>query len=252
MTSQITPAIEDLNNYTTAYTQTFPYHWDETLLLRAYSTKIVEQLSNQHGIRLLSLGIGGQLVSQTLISKLDMAEYHIIEGSSAIIERYRAECCPPKMMTIHHSYFEDINFQHPFDSIEMGFVLEHVDNPSIILQRFRDFLKPGGKLFVSVPNARSIHRLLGNAAGKLDDIYSLSSFDRALGHKRYFDLASIKALVENAGYSICQTFGLVLKPLTTSQLMALQLEPCIETAFIELGYSLPDISNGILLIATRQ
>lgn len=240
---------EDLDAYQAAYTEQFPYHWDEELLLMAYARKIVEQLSERSSLKMLSLGIGGQRVSRTILEQLDISEYHILEGSRDIIERYRAETSPPASVTIHHTYFESAQFEPIFDAIEMGFVLEHVDDPGLILRRFREFLKPDGLLFASVPNARSLHRLLGQAAGFMQDIYALSPFDRELGHKRYFDNQSITQLVEASGYKVFHNLGLVLKPLTTSQLRQLALDERVEKAFIDVGYEQPDISNGILLIA---
>lgn len=241
---------EDLDEYRQAYTPQFPYHHDEELLLRAYSTKIVDHLRNRAGLRLLSLGIGGQTVSTTLREEIKPLEYHIVEGSAQIIEAYRQATRPPPNTVIHHAYFEEVDLPaSAFDAIEMGFVLEHVDDPGTILSRFRAFLKPRGTLFVAVPNARSLHRLLGHAAGFLQDLYSLSASDLALGHKRYFDAGSIARLVEQSGYAIAEQSGLVLKPLTSGQLQSLALEWRIEQAFIDVGYVLPDVCNGIMLVA---
>jgi 2-polyprenyl-3-methyl-5-hydroxy-6-metoxy-1,4-benzoquinol methylase len=240
---------EDLNAYQGAYTEQFPYHGDEEALLAAYARKIVERLQGQRALRVLSLGIGGQRVSQAIRDRLDVTDYHILEGAADIIARYQAETSPPAHVTIHHTYFEQAHFEQPFDAIEMGFVLEHVDDPGLILRRFRAFLKPTGVLFAAVPNARSLHRLLGHSAGLLADLYALSQYDRELGHKRYFDGNSISRLVEDSGYAILDKVGLVLKPLTTSQLQQLSLAPEIQNAFIDVGYGLPDICNGVLLIA---
>jgi 2-polyprenyl-3-methyl-5-hydroxy-6-metoxy-1,4-benzoquinol methylase len=240
---------EDLNAYKAAYTEQFPYHWDEELLLKAYAKKIVEHLGQRGKIRVLSLGIGGQTVSRTIREEIDVAEYHILEGAEEIIARYREETSPPKNVVIHHTYFETAQFAEPFDAIEMGFVLEHVDDPGSILRKFRAFLKPGGLLFAAVPNARSLHRLLGRSAGFMEDLYALSQYDLELGHKRYFDAQSIVKLVEDSGYSVLERRGLVIKPLTTSQLRQLELSERIDNAFIDVGYEHPDIANGVLLIA---
>lgn len=240
---------EDLNAYKAAYTEQFPYHWDEELLLKAYAKKIVETLGTRRSLRALSLGIGGQRVSRTIREQLDVAEYHILEGSQDIIARYRTETNPPAKVVIHHTYFENANFDQPFDAIEMGFVLEHVEDPAFILRNFRSALKPDGILFAAVPNARSLHRLLGQSAGFMEDLYALSQYDLELGHKRYFDNHTITQLVMDSGYTVTETLGLVLKPLTTSQLQRLALDERVENAFIDVGYDHPDIANGILLIA---
>jgi SAM-dependent methyltransferase len=243
---------EDLNAYLPAYTEAFPYHWDETLLLRAYSGKLLDQLHALAPRRMLSLGIGGQMVSRALIEAFGHTEYHLVEGSDEIIARYREEIRPPASVQIHHDYFENVQFPDDhFDAIEMGFVLEHVDDPRLILERFRASLTSGGLLFVAVPNGRSLHRLLGQSAGLMDDVYSLSAADRELGHKRYFDATTIAQLVGSCGYRIVHRYGLVLKPLTTSQLLSLALDSRIEQALIDVAYDLPDIANGTLLIAER-
>jgi len=240
---------EDLNAYKEAYTERFPYHWDEELLLKAYARKIVEQLGQRRNLRVLSLGIGGQRVSRTIREELDVSEYHILEGSEDIIERYCTETSPPSNVVIHHTYFEMADFDAPFDVIEMGFVLEHVDDPGLILRKFRPLLKSNGLLFAAVPNARSLHRLLGHSAGLLQDLYALSQYDLKLGHKRYFDCEMITRLVRDSGYAILETLGLALKPLTTGHLLQLGLDVRIENAFIDVGYEYPDIANGILLLA---
>jgi len=241
---------EDLNSYKDAYLESFPYFWDETVLLDAYARKLVAALKPRKRVRALSLGIGRQMVSKAIFENVDLAEYHIVEGAEDIIERYKAESSPPDFVQVHHAWFENVSLDGKFDVIEMGFVLEHVDDPALILRRYRDFLAPGGVLFVAVPNARSLHRLLGHAAGLMPDIYALSPSDIALGHKRYFDTQSITAMVRDCGYQVDQVHGLMLKPLTTSQIQSLRLGRKFDEALIEVGYGLPDVTNGVLIEAS--
>jgi len=240
---------ENLDQYKDAYQDSFPYYWDETLLLDAYVRRLISATSSMKNVRALSLGIGRQIVSRALFDNISLSEYHIVEGSPEIIEDYKKEASPPDFVSIHNAYFEDIEFDQPFDLIEMGFVLEHVDDPELILRRYRRFLAPGGLLFVAVPNARSLHRLLGQAAGLMPDIYSLSQSDRDLGHKRYFDSDSISRLVEECGYKIEGVHGLMLKPFTTGQIHSLRMGNALDEALIEVGYGLPEITNGVLIEA---
>lgn len=241
---------ENLDQYKGAYEDTFPYYWDETLLLDAYVRKLIAATAGRKDVRALSLGIGRQIVSRALFENIALAEYHVIEGSAEIIADYRREANPPAFVQLHNAYFEDIMFDRPFDVIEMGFVLEHVDDPELILRRYRQFLAPGGLLFVAVPNARSLHRLLGHAAGLMPDIYSLSQSDLDLGHKRYFDSESITKLVEDCGYTVTARHGLMLKPFTSRQIHSLGMGPTLDQALINVGYGLPDVANGILIEAS--
>src|SRR5262245_9911731 len=96
---------ENLNSYKDAYLDSFPYFWDETVLLDAYVRKLIATLSPRRQVRVLSLGIGRQIVSKAIFDQVDLAEYHIVEGAADIIERYRAESAPPDFVQIHHAYF---------------------------------------------------------------------------------------------------------------------------------------------------
>ena len=204
--------------------------------------------------RLLSLGIGHSIVSNMLLRLMSdqyIGHYTLIEGSDVLISKFRSRLdAGSEQLEIIPTFFEDYVPEEAFDAIEMGFVLEHVDDPGLILSRFKKFLRPGGTLFVAVPNARSLHRLVGNSAGLLSDLYELSDYDRQLGHQRYFDAHSIRALVEEFGFKVLGMHGLVLKPFSTQQLLDLSLPPEIWTAFTDVGYQLPEIANGIFLEAT--
>ena len=246
---------KQLDDLVAAYTPAFKYALDNELLLKAYVMLIERRIREEPAARLLSLGIGHSIVSRRLLELTEsglIGSYTLIEGSDVLIEGFRSEFkAEHGPVEVVKTWFEEFDPSEQFDAIEMGFVLEHVENPAFILSRFKNFLKPGGTLFVAVPNARSLHRLLGNAAGMLPDIYQLSEHDHQLGHRRYFDARSLQKMVEDAGYRRRSLRGLVLKPLSTQQLLDLSLPPAVWGAFTELGYELPDLSNGIYLEASN-
>ena len=63
-------------------------------------------------------------------------------------------------------------------------VIEHVDSAASFLDSVRSYLKPGGRLIVTVP------------AGPM------SAFDRHIGHRRHYDGESIATLLKRAGFSV--------------------------------------------------
>jgi SAM-dependent methyltransferase len=149
------------------------------------------------------------------------------------------------------SYFEEYEPPSAVDVVEMGFVLEHVDDPALLLRRYGRFLAPGGLLAIAVPNARSLHRLVGQRAGLLADLFQLSEHDLALGHRRYFDLDSLRRLVLDAGLRVAACEGILLKCLPTGQLARLGLGAGVLEAFCEIGAGYPEIANAIYLEASR-
>jgi SAM-dependent methyltransferase len=57
----------------------------------------------------------------------------------------------------------------PFDVIVAGDILEHMDGPGKALDNLRRFLKPAGRLVVSVPNAFGLPNYLRFLAGRFTD-----------------------------------------------------------------------------------
>jgi SAM-dependent methyltransferase len=73
----------------------------------------------------------------------------------------------------------------PFDVVLMSNVLEHVDQPLVVLQKIKTVLAPGGRLFIEVPN---IER-------------PKTSYRRSyqVAHRWYFSPASLRGLLGEAG-----------------------------------------------------
>lgn len=242
---------ENLDQYAGAYHDDFPFADENLGMLRSYVSYFLDSVGARRRSDVLSLGIGYQVVSQTIVRELGerLGSYTIVEGSSAVIDEFRSQWPLPRRPEVVQSYFEEFAPTQRFDAIEMGFVLEHVDDPAGIVRRFKQFLKPDGFIGMAVPNARSLHRLIGHEAGLLDDMYKLSAEDRRLGHKRYFDLESFRALAESEGLEVRRARGIMLKPVTTAQLAALGLKPEVKEALFSVADGLPAIANSLYLEA---
>jgi 2-polyprenyl-3-methyl-5-hydroxy-6-metoxy-1,4-benzoquinol methylase len=128
----------------------------------------------------------------------------------------------------------------------MGFVMEHVDDPYFILARFKQYLKPEGSIFITVPNSRALNKRIGFEAGMIDDYDALSDADHALGHKRLFTVDSLKTLIESANCVVMRMEGLFLKPITTGQIRELGLSKEILQAMLRVGIDYPELCVGIL------
>lgn len=233
-----------LDSFVTAYDEGFGYAFDNNIILNWYAGRIVELCPE--GGRLLELGIGHGYTTNNF--SRHFSRHVVIDGSKSVIERFRNQY-PDCKATVIHSYFENFESEDRFDVIVMGFILEHVSNPQAILQRFKQFLSPGGRCFVAVPNGESLHRRLGHAAGLLDDLMALGRGDRELGHERLYSLSSISSELKRAGYSATRKEGIFLKPLTTSQLESLHLEQKVIEAMCKIGIDYPELSCALLFEA---
>ncbi len=247
------PPKENLDRYQSAYQPDYRFNDENMMMLSFYAERMCNTLREKKAKSVLSLGIGHRIVSQSIMNEFvnDINRYLIVEGSPDIISDYQKRYTNlPKGVEIKQSYFEDFKTDERFDAIEMGFVLEHVTDPLLVIQVFTKLLKPGGTFFIAVPNARSMHRQLGNLAGLLPDMYKLSEEDHQLGHKHYFDMNSFKKLVTDSGLTINRIEGNFLKPFMTSQMNVLNLKPEIWRALMLFGVDYPDFAYSIYIEAT--
>ena len=241
-----------LDEFTSAYSGQSQFFDENLAMLNWYARRLARTSRAKSHRSVLSLGIGHRVVPKAILEELgpSLARYTIVEGSPEIVESFRAEAALPSNAELILSLFEAYQPTQLFDAVEMGFVLEHVEDPDSLVRKYSKFVSPGGTIYIAVPNARSLHRLVGHAAGLMTSPYQLSADDLQLGHRRYFDLESLTTLVVNAGLKIAHLEGILLKPLTSGQLKSLNLPAAVMEGFFTVGIAHPDICNAIFIEAT--
>lgn len=237
---------QNLDAFANAYDRSFAYELDNQLMLNWYPTRIV---GKKKGGSLLELGVGHGYSTAQLSKYFD--HHVVIDGSQEILDLFRKNFDLPNVSLVQ-SFFEYFDTDQRFDVIVMGFILEHVDDPSLILRRFRRFLKDDGVLFVTVPNAEALNKRVGFEAGLLNDMMSLSEADKKLGHQRLFTLNTISELVEAEGFRVKSAEGIFLKPITTGQIQTLGLSKEVLEGFLKVGINYPELCVGLLIEAVAK
>ncbi|WP_025917133.1 bifunctional 2-polyprenyl-6-hydroxyphenol methylase/3-demethylubiquinol 3-O-methyltransferase UbiG [Herminiimonas sp. CN] len=230
-----------LDNHVQAYQGLSIYDFDNTIQLKWYPQRVVQ--FSKGATSLLELGLGHGIT--TGVFEQHFKRHVVVDASPAVIENFRQRY-PRTKVEIAESYFETFDTSERFDVIVFGYILEHVDDPISILKHFRSFLAPGGRMFVTVPNAEVLNRRLGHLAGLLPDMQQLSDHDLLLGHKRYYTVESLQKDIQQAGYEIQRLEGIYLKPLTTSQMISLNLNEDVIQALCLAAIDYPELSCGIL------
>lgn len=233
--------VKDLDRHVVAYEGRTVYDFDNSILLNWYPRRILELARSRQS--LLELGLGHGFTSR-IFSK-EIREHVVLEGSSAVIRNFH-ERHPGSGATILETMFEEFETDRRYDVIVLGFVLEHVDDPVLILKKYAGFLNEGGQMFVAVPNALSMNRRLGHHAGFLDDMYTLSRNDLDLGHKRLYSQERLRAEMEEAGLVVERVEGIYLKPFTTEQILSLDLDERVIDGLCRLGIDYPELCCGML------
>ena len=194
--------------------------------------------------RILELGPAEGLMTALLI-QYD-AGLTVVEGSSVFARQLAGKFPSIKIV---ESLFENAPINEKFDFIILGHVLEHVEDPIILLNKIKEWLSPQGKVMCAVPNARSVHRQAAVEMKLLPSIFSQSQKDKHHGHLRIYTPETFKADFYNAGYNIDAFGGYWLKPVSDAQIENSWNQEML-TAFLKLGESYPDIAAEIYIIAS--
>lgn len=237
-----------LNQDITAYNKTNEYTIDNDIVLRAYPKRIIELLKSdgkmKRNLSLLELGIGHGYSAETFSENFD--DYTVIDADEELIEKYQSEHMDSGIK-FKKAFFEEYETQQKWDVIVIGFVLEHVDNPVEILKKYGGFLKDSGRMFISVPNAESLHRRFAYEAGILKDMTQLSDTDIRFGHKRYYSKESLINDIEAGGLILKRIEGIWMKPFTTSQIISLKLsEDILREGMVKAAHGYPELSHSML------
>jgi SAM-dependent methyltransferase len=215
---------------------------ENDLILNWYPKRIIKRIKRFGSLLELGLGHG----FSAMIFDGHFEQHTIIEGSGVVIDLFKQKHNNFKGIIVK-DYFETYEATQKFDTIVMGFVLEHVDDPGLLLDRYRHMLADDGRIFICVPNAKSLNRRLGLELGIIKDIYELNDNDIALGHKRQFCTTTLKDLIESHNYEATHLEGIYLKPLPLGILKTLPDFKANLDAMLKVGIDFPELCVGILM-----
>ena len=139
-----------------------------------------------------------------------------------------------------------------FKNIFMMHVLEHVLDAAHSLQRVSGWLADGGRLFVSVPNAMSLHRQAGMEMGILENTNSPSERDLMIGHRRVYTLTTLIQDIELTGLSIVKQGGVFIKIASSAQIKQWNWNDKLIDALLAIGERYPEIAADIYAVAERN
>jgi trans-aconitate methyltransferase len=194
----------------------------------------------------LELGTGDGESTSHIVGHF--TEVHVVDGSELHLEQVSSRF--PQVRT-HCSLFEEFSPKDRYSTIFMTHILEHLDEPGALLHRAHGWLEEDGRLMISVPNALSLHRLVGVKMGLLDSPYALNDQDILLGHRRVYDRASMQELVDASPFKTAHFTGLMLKPLSNRQIERDWNAELVE-AFFQLGFDFPENCSEIIFVLEKK
>lgn len=151
--------------------------------------------------RVLDVGCG-QAGLAAEIRKLGHAVWGIEASSIAVVKAASRvdRCIHADLLDL--KAIENVLSEERFDVIVFSDVLEHLYDPLGALRFYQRFLRPGGRLLISVPNALNWQSRLSFLFGRFE-YQDTGVMDRT--HIRFFTFRSAKRLLAAAGCSIERT-----------------------------------------------
>ena len=145
-----------------------------------------------------------------------------VERSATYLERARARGLPNAEFV--QGSTEDFRTDKRFNHVVGTQLINELPDPRSFLARCRELLAPGGLVHVSVPNPRSMHRLVALELGMIDELDALSERGSKLSTRQILDAEHLARMGREAGLACVHREAVFVKPLTNEQMEALPEE----------------------------
>jgi len=163
----------------------------------------------------LEMGFGeGNFTS--MLSRLPLS-LTVVEGSPLLVERART--IYGDSVRLECELFERFIPTCKYDVIVATHVLEHVDDPVLLLNKMGGWISSHGKIIIIVPNKESLHRQLAVLMGLQPSLDTLGARDHLVGHQRVYSIETLVADVHEAGLRVVKRKGFFLKTLPNSMML---------------------------------
>jgi len=225
------------------------YAYDFDYVVRRYMMRTLSPLFTNG--RALELGCFEGETTKLYAERFD--DLTVVEAADSLIEIARAKV--PASVRFIHSTIETAKLGPVYDSIFLVHTLEHLDRPVEALSRIRGWLSPAGRLFVVVPNANAASRQIAVKMGLVESPTSVTEGERAHGHRRTYNLDTLKKDARQAQLEVESWGGILFKPFANFQFDLLMKHKIIDEGYLEgcyaLGMQYPELSASIYLVCTR-
>ena len=219
-------------------------------VVRKFVVRTVAPLINRSAA--LEVGCSDGFMTELISPLVDSLD--VVEGSKKFLAQAMRRNLPN--VRCAHALIEEYSTEKRYDYIFATFILTHLLDVPAVLGIMGKLLKPGGLLFVVVPNARVLSRQLALHMGLIEDLYALTENDLKHGHRRVYDRVSLNRELEAAGFDTIAQAGIMLKILADFQMDRLFREKILGDEQVEglykLGLEYPDLSGYLLSVCRMK
>ena len=155
-----------------------------------------------------------------------------------------------------NSRFETATLPTRYNNIVMTHVLEHLDDPVLVLKRINDeWLAQNGRFFLVCPNANAPSRQIAVKMGLISENEAVTPGEAAHGHRRTYTLATLERDAVAAGFRVAYRSGIFFKALANFQWDKLLQTDIISKEYLDgcykLGQDYPDLCSSVFLMCEK-
>ena len=155
-----------------------------------------------------------------------------------------------------HGTFENVRLDKKFNNIIMTHVLEHIDDPVLVLKRIKDeWLMDNGKFFLVCPNANAPSRQIAVKMGLIEHNAAITEGERNHGHRVTYTFDTLERDVKKAGFKVAYRSGVFFKALANFQWDRILETDIVSKEYLEgcfeLGQVYPDLCASIFLLCQK-
>jgi len=155
-----------------------------------------------------------------------------------------------------NSIFEEVTLPKRYDNIVLTHVLEHLDDPILVLKRINEeWLSEGGRFFLVCPNANAPSRQIAVKMGLITHNSAVTPAEDEHGHRCTYSLDTLERDAAAAGLKVVHRSGIFFKALANFQWDQLLQTDIISKEYLEgcykLGQHYPDLCSSIFLLCEK-
>lgn len=177
-----------------------------------------------------------------------------VEASSQAIEEAKEKLGDG--VSFVNSTFETVDLPKKYDNIVLTHVLEHLDDPVLVLKRINDeWLADDGRFFLVCPNANAPSRQIAVKMGLITHNSAVTPAEHEHGHRITYTLDTLERDAKAAGLKVVHRSGIFFKALANFQWDRLLQTDIISHEYLEgcyqLGQQYPDLCSSIFLMCEK-
>lgn len=240
-----------IENYQTAYFSDYGF---ERIMVHFRRRLLLERLVKLQPAIVVEVGCGSELLISHWIQNGGAPAHWLVVEPGKQFAKIATDAGHPGLHVVN-DYFESAvpeiiaKLPRPPDLVICAGLLQEVPSASELLSAMYAVMGPETVLHVNVPNADSLHRRIARSMGLIKDVKELSDQNKKFFQHQVFDMTSLLAEAETAGFRLSEKGGYMVKPFTHAQMLEIAnvLDTQVMNGLYEMGREMPDIASEIFV-----